>query len=578
MPAAARPRALPTHLVLALRRYGTSLDEVHPARTALDSLLSAPVSDLVVLDGADLPDAGPRLRAAILAARRPRLHDPTVDAAVYRLDVETCQRLVGTPGTTRLAEPPLLAALAPYGLAPDRPSADARARIALAVQADRAFAEAMLATRRRLTAAAVHRQSSLSQCNAYWKRLGPALAETAEAVARAWHGVGDPDRDVAQPGNVFAVFDPDAEHPVAHLAAGVPADEARLVRLVAALDGETPATILLVPAGGPLADNAALGALDARVEGVRRAMLDGHNAYSAARERYDALDAWISQTLDGIVALAADQLGPNRRPIEQAMHALRLEFVNEAGGCTILGPNVAVGDQEGFALLMAEARPAEAVRALFQPRQWPNLFDLLDAHPLLQRVAARLNARPGPADLEISGSTDIRAIRRPGLSGETRFDALRLGEQRSLTVPLAPGQESLYARLRPGQTLRVNALKAHAVDDRGDPDEAVNAQVDLMVTGFPQRLNLERLTPRQIERLAHREGLTAAAYTALLGRQRGGLVIPVKLVAERSIRAEQHRALRRERAQQRQIVKAIVRERANEQGPGLERGGRGVGR
>lgn len=578
MSAAARPRSLATHVVLALRRYGTALDEVGPARTALASLLSAPVSDLVVLDGADLPDAGPRLRNAILAARRPGLHDPTADAAVYRLDAETCRRLVGAPGTTRLAEPDLLAALAPHGLAPDRPSADARARIALDLQADHAFAEAMIALRRRLTAAAVHRQTSLGQCNAYWKRVGPILAEAAEAVARAWHRVGDPDRDIARPGNVFALFDPDAEHPVTHLAAGAPADHARLARLVAALDGETSATIVLVPAGGALADTAALGALDGTVESARRAMLDGHSAYRAARERHDALDAWISQTLDGIVTLAETQLGPTRRPIEQAMHALRLEFVNETGGCTILGPNVPIGDQEGFALLMAEARPAEAVRALFQPRQWPNLFDLLDAHPLLQRVAARLHARPGPADLEISGSTDIRAIRRPGLSGETRFEALRLGEQRSLTVPLAPGQESLYARLRPGQTLRVNAHKADAIDDTGDPDEAVSAQVDLMVTGFPQRLNLERLTPRQIERLAHREGLTANAYTALLARQRGGLVIPVKPVAERSIRAEQHRALRRERAQQRQIVKAIVRERANEQGPGLERGGRGIGR
>ncbi len=386
-----------------------------------------------------------------------------------------------------------------------------RAREVVARHQDEAFAETMIAARHPLVAAAIHREDARTEMARARARIAPMMAALQDAV----RATGGRPADWRRHG--LAVID--IEAPV--LLTPLDGDDAPGHERLAARLREDPDGLALVPVSGPVADAAGLGD---QVDAACRAMSPAHAAYHAARGREAGVTALIDQMLDGLVAMAAAQLGPQPGPIETALAAFRVDF----GGDPILGPSTPLGDHAGFRALMAQARPAEAVRALLTPRHWPGLLDRLDAHPILERTADIVNARSRPADLEISGSTDVRAIRRPGLRGATRFEAIRLGEQRSLTVPAGPEEDCLYAALRPGQILRVSERRGGAAG--GD-----TRQVDLMVTAMPRRIRGPHLAEARIDALAESEGITAAAYGALLARRGGGIVVPIKVVAQRHV-------------------------------------------
>jgi hypothetical protein len=528
-------------------------------------------------DGADLavlavPDETAGMRDAFAAARVPGIHDPSQDMTCYRVPATLCDALVGPVGTRRPATPPLLSALEPYAFTPAWPDLASRAEAILDHRADLDLLEGMLDLRKAMVLAAVERQSTRKRLDAYHAQIGPQMDTLQGRILAAWRrpiqpgpadAIGQIRADQRRailaaiegdPGPILAV-DIDAPDAVRRLEPGEPDYAETLERLAGGSPG------LLAPLDRGVLDTRLDEALAHLVEDVRR----GHAQARTDHDRLTALGTWIARNIGHVVDAAAAQIaGRPERPILAQLRAIRLHYRIPANRCEVLGHAEPEGDELAYLALIEDARPAEAVLGLHDPRQWLQLLDhlaLLPAHRLMpQRVLA-----PGSAKMTFSGATDIRLTRRPGLVGRTRFEALCLGEQHTLTVPATPDEPNPFAALRPGQLLRVTA-SAPGGARNPLPEDVVYDELDAMVIDPPKTISAGRITERTLARLAHREGMRPEAYRALINGKGAGVVIKLKVVATRAITREidleRERARQITRQRQREIQRMIQPDRA----------------
>lgn len=498
--------------------------------------------DLVVLDAQACRAHRHGLREAFAAARVPGVHDPARDPGYHCLPEEACEAVLGPSGTRRPATRELLERLSPYATLPPWPSFDELADEARESAADADLLGGMLDLRRPLVHAAVARQESKTRRRAALAQLQTQTQALQDRVLAACRAASPSALRAALTGahRAVLIIDPHADMPVRHLVPEERDDPALREDL------PWPGSSLIAPGDGNELDPGLIEALVAFGQDVERLQ----------EEIAVALDAWIARNLDHVVAIATEHVAasPNRDLLDQ-MRAIGLRYVPPPGGCPILGPCSPEGDEIAYLTLMAQARPCEAVLGLADPRQWPNLFDHLTRLPAHQRVPPRV-LTPGAARMTFSGATDIRLTRRPGLVGRTRFEALRLGEQRTLTVPVPPDERNAYSRLQAGQILRVTAGTSGGSADLED-DAIAYEEIDLMVVASPRIVSAGRMTDQSLTRLAHREGMRPEAYRALVAGKGAGVVLSVKVVDVRAVTRADDEGRERARLQQRSLQRSI---------------------
>ncbi len=554
--------------VLALPRY--PVDPAWPMAAGETWSEVPDGSDLVVLDP---PTDESQWRDAFADARIPGVHDPAQDPACYRLSREACCSLIGPVGTRTVADGDILAQLTPYAFIPPWPDLEDRARQACDRQDDLDLIEGMLDLRKALVFAAVTRLSARQSLNAYRARLVPQIDALQSRILTAW-GVSLPPPATedatairrerlalavaaadARPGPIIAIaIDEDA--PIQRVTPDEAAYGAALTPL------RTGGLGLIAPVDQGLLD----ARLDEAIAEFVAALRRGHTESRRDAERITAVSEWIARNIDHVVTAAIQCLRdqPESAVLRQ-MKAVGLHYRTKPGTCEILSPAQPEGDELAYLALLGEARPAEAILGLQDPRQWPYLLDHVALLPIHERIPRRVLA-PGLAKMTFSGATDIRLARRPGLVGRTRFEALCLGEQHTLTVPVSPDETSPFSALRPGQVIRVTASQPGQTQGLA-PEEVAYDELDAMVTGLPRTVSVGRITEQTLAKLAHREGMKPEAYRTLLTGKGGAVVISLKVVSTRAItqeieqERERGRNIQRQRQRQREIQRSLLMER-----------------